>query len=68
MHDGLASNILLDRDYAPMMLKEEESAFLKHIAENGNIGAAAEQSGLSMDGVRILIEKSILYVLQPMSE
>lgn len=59
---GWPSNVLLDRDYAPVMLSEEESQFLRHIVENGNIGDAVEHSGLSMDSVRSLITRSILFV------
>eukprot|EP00171_Calliarthron_tuberculosum_P001956 IDg1956t1 len=52
---GWPSTVLLDRDYAPIMLTEKESVFLKHIIENGNIGAGVAHSGLSIDGVRTLI-------------
>lgn len=61
---GWPSSVLLDRDYAPIMLKEEESAFLRQVIENGNIGTAAAHSGLSLDGVRTLIDKSVLLIDQ----
>lgn len=38
------------------------SLFLKHVFENGNIGDAVEHSSLSMDSVRSLIARSVLYV------
>lgn len=64
---GWPSTVLLDRDYVPLMLTEDDSSFLKHIVNNGNIGDAVAHSGLSTNGVRALIQKSVLLVEQPSS-
>jgi len=62
---GWPSSVLLDRDYSPIMLKEKESAFLKHIEQNGNVGEAANHSQLPMNDVRELISRSVLIIQQP---
>lgn len=59
---GWPSTVVMDRDYFPVMLSEEEHAFVTTIVENDNatVGDAAAQASLSFDGVRELLQKGVI--------
>lgn len=60
---GWPGRMLLDRDYFPVMLSEEDFIFLQQVAEKGtraSVAEAAAMSGLTMAGVRELARKGII--------
>lgn len=65
--NGWPSTMLLDRDYAPLMLKEDEHKFLSCIVNHGNVGDAVKESEISLDSVRSLIKRSVLLIERPTS-
>ena len=63
--NGWPSTMLLDRDYAPLMLKDDEHKFLSAIVAHGNVGDAVNESAISLDSVRSLIKRSVLLIERP---
>lgn len=64
---GWPSKVLMDRDYTPVMLSEEEHGFIESVVGGGDGGKAVREgvqaSSLSLDGVRGLVAKGVV-VLQ----
>ncbi|PXF44634.1 hypothetical protein BWQ96_05629 [Gracilariopsis chorda] len=59
---GWPSTVLMDRDYFPVMLSDEEHTFASQIVERESIsvGEAAERANLSLDGVREMVRKGVI--------
>lgn len=65
---GWPSKVVMDRDYFPIMLSDEEHAFLEVVTAEGggHVGSAVEESPLTFDGVRELVRKGVI-LLSPAS-
>lgn len=59
---GWPSKVLMDRDYFPISLDDDEHAFLEKVtgASGVSVQSAMEGSGLSCDGVRGLLAKGVI--------
>lgn len=59
---GWPSKVLMDRDYFPVMLSNEEFEFCKLVVEKDGVkvGEAIANCSLSLDGVRQLVKKGVI--------
>lgn len=59
---GWPSKVVMDRDYFPIMLSDDEHSFLEAITANGggNVGNAVRDTLLTSDGVRELARKGVI--------
>lgn len=63
---GWPSRMLIDRDYIPTSLSEEEFSFLNYVTQDSNsenvvtVGKGVEASTLSMEGVRQLVRRGLI--------
>lgn len=63
---GWPSTVLMDRDYMPIMLSENEVAFMKEVidGDSATVGEVASKVGAEMQDVRELLRKGVLLLLQ----
>ncbi|CDF39186.1 unnamed protein product [Chondrus crispus] len=59
---GWPSNVVMDRDYVPIMLSDGEREFLEAITKEGGgqIAKAVAETTLNLDGVRLLVQKGVM--------
>lgn len=64
---GWPSKIMMDRDYFPVMLSDEEYEFIAKVVEQDavSVGHAASESSLPLTGVRDLIRKGVILLSPP---
>lgn len=59
---GWPNKVVMDRDYFPIMLSDEEEAFLVAVTADGggHVASAVEDTPLTFDGVRELVRKGVI--------
>lgn len=59
---GWPSNVVMDRDYFPIMLAEEDREFLEAITAEGggSVAQAVSDTSMTLEGVRLLVQKGVI--------